>query len=289
MVEAQVTHKRKISTPSEGYTCSICNEPGHWIQQCPQKGKRKKKNTDHVHTPGVDPSQADIDKARALQKLKPPSCFCGIKSRLKKVNRSNTGEESRAIGKYFFFCSKAKLDEGKCKFARPVDDHVMPNKQRICTFFAKNGSCKKGDKCMFTHEISESSNQKKEKKADYSKRICTFFAKTGSCKKGDECEFSHEIVEGSDQKTEEVDPSKTICTFFLKGFCKKGGECRFIHEIVEGSDQKKEKADASESVRKEDSEDKVKEESEGNPIAEDDEQGSSSSSSDSDSDSDSES
>jgi hypothetical protein len=161
MVQVEkIARKRKTSAPSEGYVCSICNKPGHWIQQCPEKRQKKKKNSKHIHTPGVDPSQADIDKAREMQKLKPPNCFCGITSRLKKVKRSKEDENSRAIGKYFFFCAKTKFDESKCRFARPVEDHLKPKKERICTFFAKTGSCKKGDKCMFSHEKPEKSDGK---------------------------------------------------------------------------------------------------------------------------------
>ncbi len=162
MVQTQEKGKRKISTPSEGYICSICNIPGHWIQQCPQKQKRRKKSQNHVYTPGVDPSQADIDKAREMQKIKPPNCFCGSSSRLKKVKRSNAGENSRAIGKYFFFCSKGKYDESKCKFARPIGDHLKPKKERICTFFAKTGFCKKGDQCMFSHSVEGDNRQTPE-------------------------------------------------------------------------------------------------------------------------------
>ena len=158
------TQKRKKSIPPDGYVCSICSEPGHWIQQCPQKRKRKKTNPGHIHIPGVDPSEADIEKARNLQKIKPPRCFCGITSRLKKVKRTKSGEESRAIGNYFFFCSKGKFDEGKCKFARPVEDELKPKKERMCTFFAKTGFCKKGDKCMFSHGVKDAGAEQAEKK-----------------------------------------------------------------------------------------------------------------------------
>ena len=68
--------KGKASTPPAGYACTICKAPGHWIQQCPQKKKQKKRNANptHVHVPGVDPSQDDIARARELQQIKPPKC-----------------------------------------------------------------------------------------------------------------------------------------------------------------------------------------------------------------------
>lgn len=156
--------KRKTSTPPSDYICSLCNVPGHWIQQCELKRKKRKKNENHIHVPGVDPSKQDIDMAREMQKIKPPKCFCGQPSRLKKVKRSSSGEDSRAIGKYFFFCSKAKFDETKCRFARPVEDEIKPKKERICKFFAKTGFCKKGEKCIFSHNVEVKGKKKPENK-----------------------------------------------------------------------------------------------------------------------------
>lgn len=168
MMSSSSGTKRKASTPPDGYVCNLCHTEGHWIQQCPQKGKNKKKKSNHVPVPGVDPSQEDIERARELQKIKPPQCFCGIPSRLKKVKKSNTGEQSRAVGKYFFFCVKRKTDN-PCRFARPVEDEIKPKKERLCTFFAKNGSCKKGEKCIFSHDIGSVATpvniSKKEKKS----------------------------------------------------------------------------------------------------------------------------
>jgi hypothetical protein len=153
--------KRKQSSPPDGYLCNLCGVAGHWIQQCsqqrPNKKRKKRASTPaHVFVAGVDPSEADIEKARQLQKIKPPNCFCGITSRLKKVKRSSSkeGQHSRAIGKYFFFCAKQKSNDSKCRFARPVEDELTPKKERLCTFFIKTGKCKKGDKCVFRHELA---------------------------------------------------------------------------------------------------------------------------------------
>jgi len=146
--------KRKISTPPDGYVCKLCNESGHWIQQCSLKMKKKKKKT-HIPVPGVDPSAQDIDKARELQKIPPPNCFCGQKSRLKKVKRSHIGgESSKAIGKYFFFCPKQRGND-PCRFARPVEEEIKDKKERVCAFFVRTGTCKKGDKCKFLHDASQ--------------------------------------------------------------------------------------------------------------------------------------
>ena len=173
---ATLAIKRKETTPPEGYVCHLCQKPGHWIQQCPSKAyssnKRQKKATGHVPVAGVDPSQHDIDAARAMQKIQPPKCFCGIPSRLKKVKRSTEGgEKSRAVGKYFFFCSKKKGDVTACRFARPVEDEMKPKKDRVCAFWAKNGTCKKGDRCIFSHDAAAAgTGGKSKKKADASSK-----------------------------------------------------------------------------------------------------------------------
>lgn len=152
--EVPPNKKRKTSDPPAGYVCNLCHLDGHWIQQCPQKQNKKKLSSNHVHVEGVDPSLKDIDDARAMQAIKPPKCFCGVPSRLKKVKKSNVKEDSRANGNYFFFCMKKKGDTTICKFARPAQDELTPKSTRPCPFFLKKGKCTKGDKCMFSHNIS---------------------------------------------------------------------------------------------------------------------------------------
>lgn len=55
-----------------------------------------------------------------------------------------------------------------------------------CSFFAK-GTCTKGEKCQFSHNIE------KNKK---SKKMCTFYMK-GKCTKGEMCAFQHIFTSGS--------------------------------------------------------------------------------------------
>ena len=112
--EAEATKEgsKKTSTPPDGYVCNLCGVAGHWIQQCDQrdKNRKKKKRKTHEYQAGVDPSPKDIERAKKMQQIEPPMCDCGIKSRLKKVKRSRVTENSRAVGSYFFFCSKKKDD-----------------------------------------------------------------------------------------------------------------------------------------------------------------------------------
>ena len=172
--------KRKITTPPDGYTCKLCQEAGHWIQQCPlkQKSKKKRKN-DHAYVPGVDPSPQDIEKAKKLQQIPPPLCFCKEASRLKKVKRSHVNpDSSKAIGKYFFFCAKPKKDQ-PCGFAKAVDQVIQH----------QHNTKGKIDKPM----SKDTTTQKKTVVAtEPMSKICSFFAKKGTCKKGDQCLFRHE-------------------------------------------------------------------------------------------------
>ncbi len=146
--------------------------------------------------------------------------FCGLPSRLNKVKRSREGgEHSRAVGKYFFFCSKQREDETQCRFARPLDLELSKRKNdesgdkrtkeksynaksvgrkktekkttQVCKFFA-NGSCTKGSKCEFLHDQPSGNAMNSVKKEKQPTQICKFFAKSGSCKKGRKCEFSHQ-------------------------------------------------------------------------------------------------
>eukprot|EP00525_Craspedostauros_australis_P012670 CAMPEP_0198119616 /NCGR_PEP_ID=MMETSP1442-20131203/26351_1 /TAXON_ID= /ORGANISM="Craspedostauros australis, Strain CCMP3328" /LENGTH=260 /DNA_ID=CAMNT_0043778127 /DNA_START=33 /DNA_END=812 /DNA_ORIENTATION=- len=164
MVDEVKSKRLQQSTPSDGYVCKNCNIAGHWIQRCPKR-RKKMRNSSHTPVAGVDPSQDDIERARAMQKIKPPRCFCGIPSRLKKVKHSRVNENSRAVGKYFFFCMKKKADE-PCRFARPVDEEVKDKKDRLCAFFVKKGICKKGANCMFSHEVDDHIRRSWEKNAN---------------------------------------------------------------------------------------------------------------------------
>jgi hypothetical protein len=142
----------KESTPPDGYVCSVCHTPGHWIQQCSQaaqqnqqerkKRKRLRNNPFHKHEEGVDPSADDISTAKTMQSIVPPNCLCNIKSRLKKVKRSKVKEESRANGAYFFFCSKRATDDTKCNFVIPVEESAPAigkdkSEKMANNFFAK--------------------------------------------------------------------------------------------------------------------------------------------------------
>ncbi|KAL9181593.1 hypothetical protein ACHAXT_010398 [Thalassiosira profunda] len=179
------TKKRKAdSTPPEGYVCRLCSIPGHWIQVCPtKKTGSKKRKSDHTPVPGKDPSEEDIERARELQQIPPPKCFCGLPSRLNKVKRSKAGGDgSRAIGKYFYFCSKKRDDETQYRYARPVEMELK--KQKAISKRTK-GKATGGDKAKKAWE------EKKPEKSAKKEVVCKFFAKTGSCKKGAKCEFSH--------------------------------------------------------------------------------------------------
>ena len=130
------------SSPPDGYVCNLCQQPGHWIQSCPdrrkhnqkQKRQKKKQQQQHVPVPGVDPSPKDIEAARKYQQWlathTAPLCFCRQPSRLKKVKKNKKVQsDSRAIGKYFFFCSKKRSDN-PCRFAKLAEEVMKEQKRK---------------------------------------------------------------------------------------------------------------------------------------------------------------
>ena len=124
--------------------------------------------------------------------------FCGLTSRLNKVKRSKEGgDSSRAIGKYFFFCSKKRDDDTQCRFARPVEMEMKKQKK-----IDKRMNSKEDDNKKTAVKKGDDTKPTKDTKP---MQICKFFAKNGSCKKGKKCEFSHEA---QGKETEKMVPSK---------------------------------------------------------------------------------
>lgn len=208
MKEEDTKKRKSEAAPPDGYVCRLCSVPGHWIQVCPtKKTGSKRKKSDHVPIPGKDPSPEDIEEARELQKIPPPKCFCGLPSRLNKVKQSKEGgDKSRAIGKYFFFCSKKRSDETQCRFARPVEMEVNKMKAKEGAIKAAKERLKEmksqTNEVRPKHEVKQK-NEAKPKHDVKPKQVCKFFAKNGTCKKGKKCEFSHDVQ----SKTVAITPS----------------------------------------------------------------------------------
>lgn len=57
-----------------------------------------------------------------------------------------------------------------------------PTTTPVCHFFALNGSCRNGDSCAFSHNVTP---------GDTRSVVCSFFRK-GSCRYGDSCRFRHD-------------------------------------------------------------------------------------------------
>lgn len=191
--DADNERKRKLSTPPDGYTCSLCGIPGHWIQQCTKSGKKRRKkettkttSTNRQFIAGIEPSPQDIDRAREMQRIPPPLCYCGKTSRIKKVKQSRVSRDSRAIGNYFFFCAERRdnhNDQPKCRFARPVEEQLKLLKDRDCPTGKQQLTAEPIRKPTATAPTPTSSTCKP----------CKFFTQHGSCKKGDACKFSHAL------------------------------------------------------------------------------------------------
>ena len=93
-------------------------------------------------------------------------------------------------------------------------NNKMPVAVHICQFFQRTGTCKFGDSCRFSHDVSPRHAPRSQ--------VCDLFRRTGNCKFGDQCRFSH------DQR-----PAKPeVCRMFqTTGLCKFGARCRFSHAV----------------------------------------------------------
>lgn len=175
-------------TPPSGYVCAACGVPGHWVYNCSKKAVRAAPPAGSPQLRLSRPGEPTAEHIRLANEMMPvlsglvvPNCFCGLKA----AARKNQKKDSPGYGFMFWWCNKPKGDETRCKLARrvseeapvptkdvrarqqlagergaggleggesrEVEDVVVKKAHNICAFFLKNGSCKKGEACKFTH------------------------------------------------------------------------------------------------------------------------------------------
>lgn len=130
---------------------------------------------------GVDPSAADKELARAMQRLPSPQCFCGARSRVKKVKDVKDNPGSSAIGVYFFFCAKKK-GAGVCRFAKVAEVPGAVGGGEGVVRKARKEAVRKGGR--------EGKGDVRGRGHDGGTKNCVFFKK-GTCRNGKECAFRH--------------------------------------------------------------------------------------------------
>ena len=161
----------------------------HPSTECPDRRKinrrKQQKSKVHVPVPGVDPSQKDIEAAQKYQKWMvshvPPKCFCGNLSRLKKLKKKKT--ESRAAGKYFFFCA-TKKGENPCRYARLVDEVMKEeNRKGKRASGVTEGSPRDSTSAGLANEEDVEANEESSSQSKGSSELGTTLLNTDSVKK----------------------------------------------------------------------------------------------------------
>ena len=109
----QETKKKRTppSVPGNGYVCKACDQPGHWVYDCPRKRKNKRSKTsghtldDEQRAKHRDPTAEDIAKAQAampvIRMADAPKCRCGLRS----APRKNRAQGSPGHGLMFWWWS----------------------------------------------------------------------------------------------------------------------------------------------------------------------------------------
>ncbi len=81
-----------------------------------------------------------------------------------------------------------------------AESTAVSEQKEMCKFFARNGKCRFGDDCEFSHDSKGSSAT-----------VCSFFSAGQECKYGDQCRFSHElptVVSAASQDGMEIESVK---------------------------------------------------------------------------------
>ncbi|ELU02233.1 hypothetical protein CAPTEDRAFT_163557 [Capitella teleta] len=142
-----------------------------------------------------------------------------------------------------------KVDELNTLF-RPVEQKVAKGtdpKSVLCAFF-KAGTCKKGDKCKFSHDINIA--RKGEKRNMYEE------TNDDTMDQWDEQKLEEVVNKKHGDSNKSVPKTAIICKFFLDAVesskygwfwqCPNGAGCHYRHALPEGFVLKKDKAAAEE-------------------------------------------
>ena len=89
---------------------------------------------------------------------------------------------------------------------------IIPKHLVACPFLRKKGSCLKGSRCDFSHNVSQSCINKKNANVHSSKHLitCPFLLRKGHCLKGSRCDFSHNISQSRSSNKPNVNPVKDV-------------------------------------------------------------------------------
>ena len=89
---------------------------------------------------------------------------------------------------------------------------IIPKHLVACPFLRKKGSCLKGSRCDFSHNVSQSCINKKNANMHSSKHLitCPFLLRKGHCLKGSRCDFSHNISQSRSSNKPNVNPVKDV-------------------------------------------------------------------------------
>ena len=110
----------------------------------------------------------------------------GFSSVYRRLKRSSLGLQMTLF--YFDdFVSGRRKNRGSTESTSPAS----PTTKRICRNWAREGSCRFGERCHFEHDRKPADHKQKA-------RICTEFSK-GSCRYNERCHFRHVLQDPKNQ------------------------------------------------------------------------------------------
>lgn len=121
----------------------------------------------------------------------------------------------------FTYQKNGVCERKECRYEHISGEQSAPQDKPLCNVFKVHGSCRRADRCKFSHESVAVGESSVESRQPFKVSPVCFAFQSGSCTR-QHCRYPHVLLQ-------ETPRAKGMCFAYQEGACKRGEECRYIH------------------------------------------------------------